>query len=205
MNFKKKKFLILKNVLSPEMCDFIYKYFLLKRRVAETLFKEKYISPFETIFGVWTDHQAPNTYSHYADIVMETLLVKMLPLMQKETKLKLTPNYSYARIYKKGDVLKRHKDRFSCEISTTLNLGGDSWPIYLEPSGKENLKGIKVNLNAGDMLVYRGNELEHWREPFDGENCGQVFLHYNNLATKGSKQNLFDKRLHLGLPGSFRN
>ena len=55
------------------------------------------------------------------------------------------------------------------------------------------------------MLVYRGNELEHWREPFDGENCGQVFLHYNNLATKGSKQNLFDKRLHLGLPGSFRN
>jgi hypothetical protein len=187
------------------MCDFIYKYFLLKRRVAETLFKEKYISPFETIFGVWTDHQAPNTYSHYADIVMETLLVKMLPLMQKETKLKLTPNYSYARIYKKGDVLKRHKDRFSCEISTTLNLGGDSWPIYLEPSGKENLKGIKVNLNAGDMLVYRGNELEHWREPFDGENCGQVFLHYNNLATKGSKQNLFDKRLHLGLPGSFRN
>jgi hypothetical protein len=205
MNFKKKKFLILKNVLSPEMCDFIYKYFLLKRRVAETLFREKYISPFETIFGVWTDHQAPNTYSHYADIVMETLLVKMLPLMQKETKLKLTPNYSYARIYKKGDVLKRHKDRFSCEISTTLNLGGDSWPIYLEPSGKANLKGIKVNLNAGDMLVYRGNELEHWREPFDGENCGQVFLHYNNLATKGSKQNLFDKRLHLGLPGSFRN
>jgi hypothetical protein len=26
---------------------------------------------------------------------------------------------------RKGAILKRHKDRPSCEISTTLNLGGD--------------------------------------------------------------------------------
>ena len=52
--------------------------------------------------------------------------------MEKLTGLKLYPAYTYARIYKKGDdVLKRHKDRFSCEISTTMNLGGDDWPIYL--------------------------------------------------------------------------
>ncbi len=53
--------------------------------------------------------------------------------MEKETSLKLNPNYSYARIYKKGDVLHKHKDRFSCEISTTMHLGGGCWPIYLEP------------------------------------------------------------------------
>jgi hypothetical protein len=131
---------------------------------------------------------------------METLLLKLQPLMEKTTELKLIPNYSYARIYKKGDVLKRHKDRFSCEISTTLNLGGDPWPIYLEPSEKEGLKGIKVNLNSGDMLVYKGNLLEHWREPFNGEDCAQVFLHYTNENTPGAKENIFDKRLHLGLP-----
>jgi hypothetical protein len=56
--------------------------------------------------------------------------------MEKQTGLKLIPTYSYARIYKKGDILHRHKDRFSCEISTTLNLGGDSWPIYIEPNPK---------------------------------------------------------------------
>jgi hypothetical protein len=136
---------------------------------------------------------------------METLLVKLLPIMEQTTELKLNPNYSYARIYKKGDMLHRHKDRFSCEISTTLNLGGDSWPIYLEPSGKEGLKGIKVDLKPGDMLVYKGNELEHWRDQFKGENCAQVFLHYNNLKTKGSKENIYDKRPHLGLPASFKN
>jgi hypothetical protein len=204
MSFKKNKYIILKSVINFELADFIYSYFLLKRKVSETLFNTKYISPFTDYFGIWNDQQVPNTYSHYSDIVMETLLLKVLSAMEKYTKLKLNPNYSYARIYKKGDVLHRHKDRFSCEISTTLHLGGDHWPIYLEPSGKEGLKGVKVLLQPGDMLVYRGNELEHWREPFEGENCGQVFLHYNNIETKGSKENIFDGRPHLGLPAWFK-
>jgi hypothetical protein len=81
------------------------------------------------MFGTWGDTQIPNTYSHYADPVMETLLVKMLPVMKQHTGLDLVPTYSYARAYKKGDTLHRHKDRPCCEISTTLNLGGDPWPI----------------------------------------------------------------------------
>jgi hypothetical protein len=212
MKFKNKKYTILKQVISKDLTLFLYNYILMKRQVAKTLFDTKYISPFETMFGVWTDKQVPNTYSHYADIAMETLLLKLKPIMEKYTKLKLNPNYSYIRVYKKGDVLHRHKDRFSCEISTTLNLGGDPWPIFLSPNenvgmpdGKKitsqsNSKGIKVNLNPGDMLIYKGNELEHWRDPFIGENCAQVFLHYNNIATEGSENNLFDKRAHLGLP-----
>jgi len=204
LNFKKNNYIIIKNAISKEMARFAYEYFLLKRLVAKTLFDTNFISPFTDYFGIWNDQQVPETYSHYSDILMETLLVKLLPVMEKETGLKLSPNYSYARIYKKGDILKRHKDRFSCEISTTLNLGGDDWPIYLEPSGKEGLKGIKVNLFPGDMLVYKGNILEHWRETFEGENCAQVFLHYNNKNTKGSDKNIFDKRPHLGLPSSFK-
>ena len=204
MNFKKDKYIIIKNAILKDLADFCYDYFMMKRQVAKILFDSKYISPFESIFGTWNDQQVPNTYSHYSDIVMEILLIKLLPVMEKETGLKLNPNYSYARIYKKGDILHRHKDRFSCEISTTLNLGGDPWPIYLEPSGKEGLKGIEVNLKQGDMLVYKGNELEHWRKEFKGENCAQVFLHYNNLKTKGSKENIFDRRLQLGLPVYFK-
>jgi hypothetical protein len=203
MNFNKNKYTILKNAISPELAKFVKDYFLLKRKVAETLFNERYISQFTTEFGVWNDPQVPDTYSHYADIAMETLLEWVKPAMEKHTKLKLIPTYSYARIYKKGDVLHRHKDRFSCEISTTMNLGGDDWPIYLEPSGKEGLKGIKVDLKSGDMLIYKGMELEHWREPFKGENCIQVFLHYNKVS-KEAELNQFDKRLHLGLPHYFK-
>jgi hypothetical protein len=215
MNFKKNKYLIIKKAIHKDMADFIYSYFLLKRQVAKTLFDAKYISPFTEYFGTWEDLQVPNTYSHYSDIVMETLLIKVLPIMQEKTKLKLIPNYSYARIYKNGDILHRHKDRFSCEISTTLNLGGDEWPIYLNPNQKEgkindekyipsNSKGVKIILKQGDMLVYRGNLLEHWREPFIGENCGQVFLHYNDIKTKGAQENIYDRRMHLGLPAWFK-
>ena len=136
---------------------------------------------------------------------METLLQEVKPVMEKETELKLIETYSYARIYKKGDILVRHKDRFSCEISTTLNLGGDAWPIFLDPTGKEGMDGIKIELSPGDMLIYRGCELEHWRESFKGKDCAQVFLHYNDAKNKKALQNKFDNRPNIGLPSWFKN
>ena len=82
---------------------------------------------------------------------METILELLTEKMNKETSLKLSPTYSYARIYNKA-ILQKHKDRYSCEVSTTLNLGGDM-PIYLEDmKGKE----IEVKLSPSDMLIYSG-------------------------------------------------
>jgi hypothetical protein len=215
MSFNKNNFLILKKAIEPKVAEFVYNYFLMKRQVARTFFDKRFISPFTTEWGVWNDDQVPNTYSHYADIAMETLLLAVQPVMEKQTGLKLIPTYAYARIYKKDDILHRHKDRFSCEISTTLNLGGDEWPIFIEKDPKkgglkdgkyitDNTKGTKVILKPGDMLVYKGNLCEHWRDAFEGEDCGQVFLHYNNTATKGSSGNMFDGRSHLGLPAYFK-
>jgi hypothetical protein len=216
MSFEKNGYIVIKKAISSEIADFVYKYFLLKRKVARTMFDQRYISPMTEYWGVWNDQQVPETYSHYGDVAMETLLTEVKPIMEKETKLKLIETYAYARIYKKGDILHRHKDRFSCEISTTLNLGGDDWPIYINPNKEEGgvdkddtyvpskAKGIRVDLYPGDMLVYRGNFLEHWRDAFKGTDCGQVFLHYNNKATKGSEDNKFDKRIHLGLPSWFK-
>ena len=204
MSFKKNKYIVIKEAIPKEIAEFCYNYFLMKRQVARTLFDQRYISQFTEEWGTWADNQVPNTYSHYADVAMETLLIRTQPIMEKKTGLKLNPTYSYARIYKAGDILERHKDRFSCEISTTLNLGGDLWPIYLEPSGEKNKKGVKVDLKPGDMLVYRGCDLEHWREKFKGKQSVQVFLHYNNVKTKGSKENMFDGRKHLGLPNYYK-
>jgi len=206
MSFKKNKYTVIRKAIDKDLAAFVANYFSMKKQVLDTCRKARYISPYETLLGYYEepDGQIPNTYSCYSDIAMETLLLKCQPVMEKTTGLKLYPAYTYARIYKKGDELKRHKDRFSCEISTTMNLGGDDWPIYLEPSGKEGMKGIEVNLKPGDMLVYSGCELEHWRKPFKGKECIQVFLHYNNRKTPGAKDNMFDKRPHLGLPSWFK-
>ena len=204
MSFKKNKYKILKKAISKDVADFVYRYFLNKRMVARFLFDQRWISPFTTEWGVWNDEQVPNTYAHYGDVAMETLLAKLNGKMEKETGYKLNPTYAYASINKTGDVLHRHKDRYSCEVSTTLHLGGDPWPIYLDPTGKTGQAGIKIILKPGDMLLYSGCEVEHWREAFPGKDCGQVFLHYNDSQKKTAKENKFDKRPMLGLPSSFK-
>ena len=201
----KNNYKVIKQAISKELADFVYSYFLTKRKVARVFFDDRYISPFNNDWGVWNDPQVPETYSHYSDIAMETLLEKLVEPMSKETGLNLIPTYSYARIYKKGDVLKRHKDRYSCEVSMTMNLGGDSWPIYLEPSGETDKEGVKIDLEPGDALIYRGCEVEHWREAFEGENCGQVFLHYNDASGENAKENAYDRRPFLGLPSWFKS
>ena len=205
------KFQVIKNAVPYELANFIFNYFLLKRDAVDFMYKNN-ITYDNGSLGTWTDKQVPNTYSHYADMVMETLLMKVLPKMQQETGLQLIPTYSYARIYKRGDILKRHKDRPSCEISTTLNLGGNPWPIFIDGTGADNVvdeykniikpgapEGTKVLLDVGDMLVYSGCELEHWREPLEGDVCAQVFLHYNHVDGPFAEKNRFDKRPMLGV------
>jgi len=216
------KYHVIKNAISYELANFVFNYFLLKRDAVEFMYKNNIIYD-NNMLGTWTDTQIPNTYSHYADPVMETLLVKVLPRMQQETGLDLIPTYSYARLYKNGDILHRHKDRPSCEISTTINLGGDPWPIFINPDPNAghvygpkvgehkvqkykptNDEGVKVLLEVGDMLVYSGCDLEHWREPFDRNICGQVFLHYNHVNGPFAEKNKFDGRPMLGLPSSVK-
>ena len=138
MSFKKNKYTVIRQAISKDLAAFVANYFTMQKQVYDTCIQARYISPYETLLGYYEgeNEQIPNTYSCYSDIAMETLLLKCQPVMEKATGLKLYPAYTYARIYKKGDILKRHKDRFSCEISTTMNLGGDDWTIYLEPSGK---------------------------------------------------------------------
>ena len=206
------KYQIIKKAISYELANFIFNYFMLKRDAVSFMYKNNIHSQ-SGLLGTWTDEQVPNTYSNYADFAMETLMMKVLPVMQKETELQLIPTYSYARIYKNGDILKRHKDRPSCEISTTLNLGGDPWPIFIDGTGADSViderrnihkpnapKGTEVLLDVGDMIVYSGCDLELWREPFEGNICGQVLLHYNHVNGPFAEKNKFDGRPMLGVP-----
>ena len=211
--FKEKKYIVIKNAISYELANFGFNYLLLKRDAVAWMYQNNYLSEFTPGFGRWNDQQVPNTYSCYSDFFMETLMMKVLPIMQQYTDMNIIPCYTFTRVYKKGDILKRHSDRPSCEISTTLHLGGDPWTIFLDPTGQKTVideekqiikpnapKGIPVDLEIGDMLVYSGCDLEHWREPFEGDNCAQVFLHYNNIDGPFGTQNNFDKRPMLGIP-----
>ena len=213
MSFKTKKYQVIKGALSKELSNFIFNYMMLQRDAVDLMLKNNKINPANPFIGNRVDKQIPGAYSKYGDWVMETLLMYMIPIMKAKTGMELVPTYSYTRLYEKGNILRRHKDRPSCEISTTLYLGGDEWPIFLDPSGADFVinedaqtikpgapNGIQVDLKVGDMLIYSGCEFEHWREPFQGNVCSQVFLHYNHANGPYAKNNLFDKRPLLGLP-----
>ena len=213
MSFKTKKYQIIKGALSKELTNFIFNYMMLQRDAVDFMMKKNTVNPYNPLIGTRLDRQIPGCYSKYGDWVMETLLQYMRPVMKAKTGLELIPCYSYTRLYEKGNILKRHKDRPSCEISTTLHLGGDPWPIFLDPSGGDFVidekkeihkpgapKGVQVDLEVGDMLIYSGCDLEHWRKPFQGNICSQVFLHYNHANGPFAKTNLFDKRPMLGIP-----
>ena len=215
MSFKTKKYQVIKGALSKELANFIFNYMMLQRDAVDFMVKNNKVNPANPFMGTRTDQQIPGAYSRYADWVMETLLQYMRPIMKAKTGMDLVPTYSYTRLYEKGNILHRHKDRPSCEISTTLHLGGEEWPIYLDPTGANNIisgsetttivkpgapKGVQVDLKIGDMLIYSGCDLEHWREPFQGNVCSQVFLHYNHANGPFAKTNMFDKRPLLGVP-----
>jgi hypothetical protein len=111
----------------------------------------------------------------------------------------LNPTYSYFREYRHGATLSRHTDREACEISLTINLGGDPWAFWLE--GKRGRS--RVSLTAGDAVLYRGLECPHWRNRFRGGQAFQTFLHYVDRHGRFAEWK-FDKRARLGLPASSR-
>ena len=117
------------------------------------------------------DDQVPLSRSYSNFPACNILLGKMTEKVSAIVGKKLVPTYTYARVYLKGAELKIHKDRPSCEYSVTVNLAQTHpWPIYMGTT--------KVNQNPGDGVVYKGCEIDHWREAFEGDEYTQVFLHY---------------------------
>ncbi len=156
------------------------------------------LAQFGRIASPQGDHQVPGTPFAYGDFTGEALLKRVQPILEKEVGLALHPTYSYMRLYKCGDRLKRHVDRPACEISATLCLGyrpDMPWPICVESLGN----AVAVTLLPGDMLIYRGMDVPHWRESYEGERLAQVFLHYVDRNGPHSEWK-FDKRPALGTP-----
>jgi hypothetical protein len=142
------------------------------------------------------DGQVDRSPAAYGDLLMDGLLDDLRPRIEKACGSKLFPTYSYFRVYKRGAVLAKHRDRPACEVSVSLSLGCEpnrAWPLWIE-----GLRGTAfVTLARGDALLYRGIECAHWREPFAGDRCVQVFLHYVDQNGPHAEWR-FDKRPNLG-------
>tara|TARA_B100000131_G_scaffold290251_1_gene302855 strand:- start:234 stop:800 length:567 start_codon:yes stop_codon:yes gene_type:complete len=182
--FQEKGFEIIKGYALPYFSSYLRNYFTL---IAQN-------NPF--LYG--GDEQAPNSHCAYGDPAFDMAMAMSTDDIGKIVGKTLIPQYTYARIYNKGSVLKIHSDRPECQYSVTLSLGGQYdqlWPIWIKDyDGKSH----EVPLEEGDMLVYSGCELEHWREEFKGETQYQLFMHYVD-AEGEFKDRVFDGRPNLGM------
>jgi hypothetical protein len=199
MSFKENGYYIIRDFLDPDFVKFIQQYFFTR------------INAGQATLG---DELAPNSYCFYGDPLMDTILGEAAEELSKVADYPLLPTYTYTRLYGKGDELIIHRDRPSCELSATLALGvpeGEEvssiyfakdttqsdvchWPADLPKP--ENATAIY--LNPGDLCLYHGCDLWHWREPFTQKWYLQSFLHYVN-AEGPYRDFLYDKRPYLGM------
>jgi hypothetical protein len=150
--FQRDRYAVVRGMVGDSLCSFLYKY-VVKLAASGRLST--------------TADDVPNTPHGYADPLMEALLEALRPSIEALNGEPLQPTYSYFRVYKRGDVLAKHTDRPSCEVSLSLMLGRSDetpWPLWIEVGGKP----LAVSLEPGDALLYKGIEIPHWRERFEG-------------------------------------
>ena len=204
--FKDNYYVDCKSVIPKDLCNLVSKYCLMR--------EENKLDPLDV-----PDGQVPFSHSVYGDTLMETLEFFLLPHMESNTGLRLAPTYSYYRVYRPGMELERHKDRESCEISTSVCFGIQyndvdkdyHWSMYVDKDSTHTPKlgtfisagnsGISVQQSPGDILIYRGVDIEHWRDPFvAGINSYHVqgFFHYIDKDGPFYPEWVYDKRPRLG-------
>jgi hypothetical protein len=188
--FTKNKYAIAKKMIPLDLCRVITRYALLK--------EETEFSP-----DLGPRAQVENAHAVYSDTLMETMMYFIKPHMESNTGLSLCPTYTYYRVYRPGMKLDVHRDRPSCEISTTICFGFDykstdpnyRWGMSVEP-------GILINQEPGDAIIYRGCEVDHWRDVFKvgpGSYQVQAFFHYIDTNGPFYPEYAYDRRAGLGI------
>jgi predicted 2-oxoglutarate/Fe(II)-dependent dioxygenase YbiX len=187
-DFDQNYYVLIKDVLDQEKCE----------QACDRLFK--LVAENKTV----KDDQCPQSDAVYGDAYFDEMLSQLTAAFSDISGKNLIPTYSYARVYRTGETLKIHQDRPACEISATILLGfceNNNWPIFFSKTSDPNAADIKkVTQDVGSAVLYKGNKIYHWREPFDGPagswQC-QVFLHYVD-ADGPHKNEKFDRRPELG-------
>lgn len=159
--FKQSGYVVIRSLLDPDTTHKLYTYILSRAEL-----------------GNKDDGQVPGSPSFYQDKEVVAIQKRLLPSIESTIQCSLLNVFCYHRVYKRGAILRTHKDSVRAEISATLNLGqqGDPWDIWLMDY---NENAHQVTLAPGDALVYQGSQLAHWRGKLEqADNVVQIMFHY---------------------------
>ena len=177
VNFKRQAYVKIEDIISSKQ------QLTLQRHMRE-LVSHHY-------FGPLNDGQVERRMGIHNESVTAALHLRLTKLVSLITGEDLKPSYAYLGCYLDGAELKPHTDRPQCQfnLSIVFDMSDEQgqmpepWPIFL----KKNNKTTAVNLAIGSGLLYRGTELEHWREPLPkGQRAIVCFYHFVQKTFKGS-------------------
>jgi hypothetical protein len=191
MTFKENKYVVVRDVLSKETVSLLQ---LQSKMLEDVMCYNNNTLP--KLFA-FCDPQTSNSFSYYGALFTESLLLLLKPIIEAHVGVELFTTYSYMRIYYKDSILEKHTDRPSCEYSATLCIRcnqDNPWPISFTSNGLTK----SIILNQGDICIYKGDELPHWRDECSYDNHIQFFLHYIEANGKYSEFK-YDKRPMLGI------
>ena len=144
--------------------------------------QQKYVRDNKIVYNP-EESQVNGSLSRYNHPSYKQAHQSILKMIQNILEMDLLPTYFYDRFYYEGQELSRHKDRPSCEISATVQISTNregAWPIWFQlPDNTES----SVSMKDGDMVIYKGCEREHWREPLQSK-YGIMNKFFNNVKMK---------------------
>lgn len=190
MSFQKDGYEVVRGFLDEQFCEFAQEYMYTKIRGGN---------------ADLGDGQAYKSFCLYGDPFFDTILALSVKHLSEVTGKRLAPQYTYTRLYQYGEELTKHRDREECEISATLTLGypNKSEPIYFSRE-EDGSDAVPINLEVGDLCIYRGCELWHWRPQFESDWYLQVFLHLVDVDGPYKNQ-IYDYRQYLGMLANTRD
>jgi hypothetical protein len=179
------------DLIDPQTVETISRYF--ENKLAQSSMERRMDDSY--------DHTGnnPSAFYCYSDPLIEVVLRNCTDRISEVVGKRLAPTYSYSRIYLGDDDLAPHTDRPSCEYSVTVNVAtvGEPWPIWMNVDGRNPARFV---IRPGDCVVYKGCEVEHWRDPMSDTNSEinvQFMLHYVDMDGPFADYK-YDKRNSLG-------
>jgi alkylated DNA repair dioxygenase AlkB len=111
---------------------------------------------------------ASHRFAIHREPLAEALHRDLVPVVNDLAGRAMAPSYSYFASYVPGTTLTRHVDREQSELAALIAIEGTplvdgaTWPFHLaHPDGEITT----LRLEPGDVLLFRGRRLPHWRDP----------------------------------------
>jgi len=131
---------------------------------------------------------------------------ELLPLVEKFTKKKLRPTYTYLSCYIKGSDLPAHGDNPNCEFTVSYLLDkpkNSSWNIYFHKDKQKRHCGgrssftpniddcIACDCNKGGLMCFKGQDHLHFRDTLEYDYYNLLLLHYVAIDNTEADEQVF--------------